>query len=53
VARSDEARHVAIALAHLARHARAEPGLRGRLARAGFSADEAAVLSSLPTRNFM
>lgn len=32
--RNDEARHVAFALAHLERHARLEPALRGRLARA-------------------
>jgi hypothetical protein len=32
--RQDEARHVAFALAHLERHAGADPGLRARLARA-------------------
>jgi hypothetical protein len=32
--RNDEARHVAFALAHLERHVRAEPELRGRLASA-------------------
>ena len=32
--RTDEARHVAFSLAHLERHARLEPDLRGRLARA-------------------
>ncbi len=113
LARRDEARHVAFALAHLERHATADPGLRsrlaraverrhrdlertaglnddvfdalvllaggaatpdriamgwrrvqalqremadgrqGRLARLGFTADEAATLSSLHTRNFM
>jgi hypothetical protein len=34
LARNDEARHVAFALAHLERHARLDPGLRPRLARA-------------------
>jgi hypothetical protein len=34
LARQDEARHVAFALGHLARHASIEPGLHGRLARA-------------------
>jgi hypothetical protein len=34
LARQDEARHVAFALAHLERHARLEPGLRARPARA-------------------
>ena len=32
--RTDEARHVALALAHLERHAAADPGLRSRLTRA-------------------
>ena len=32
--RNDEARHVAFALAHLERHARLDPALRPRLARA-------------------
>ncbi len=32
--RNDEARHVALSLAHLEHHAAADPGLRGRLARA-------------------
>jgi hypothetical protein len=34
LARTDEARHVAFALAHLERHARTDPDLRPRLARA-------------------
>jgi hypothetical protein len=34
VTRNDEARHVAFSLAHLERHARIEPDLRSRLARA-------------------
>lgn len=32
--RNDEARHVALSLAHLEHHAAADPGLRGRLTRA-------------------
>ena len=32
--RNDEARHVALSLAHLERHAAADPGLQGRLTRA-------------------
>jgi hypothetical protein len=34
LARTDEARHVAFSLAHLERHTRLDPDLRGRLARA-------------------
>jgi hypothetical protein len=34
LARNDEARHVAFSLAHLERHARLDPGLPSRLARA-------------------
>src|SRR5690606_21069060 len=34
LARADEARHVAFAMSHLERHARVDPGLLGRRARA-------------------